>query len=60
MLTRDQTSSAAPQKTNLRKLAEIIHDTGRSAEILAALEVVLSAGLADKLRTDPQEGGADA
>ena len=60
MLTRDQTSSAAPQKTNLRKLAEIIHDTGRSAEILAALEVVLSTGLVNALHADLQEGSVNA
>lgn len=48
------------KQTNLRKLAEIIYDTGRSAEILAALEAVLSAGLADALRTDLQEGGEAA
>lgn len=52
-------TNATPQKSNLRKLAEYIYDTGRGHEIIAALDVVLSAGLADDLRAmrNKQEGG---
>ena len=45
------------EKTIIRKLAELICDTGNADRIMAALEIVLSAGLADTLRTmnDNQE-----
>lgn len=56
------TTSAAPQKSNIRKLAELIYSTGRGHEIIAALDTVLSAGLANDLRAMrvKQEGGKDA
>lgn len=56
------TTSSTSQKSNLRDLAEYIYDTGRGHEIIAALDVVLSAGLADDLRAMrvKQEGGKDA
>lgn len=52
-------TSAAPQKSNIRKLAEYIYSTGRSREIMAALEIVLSSGAGDTLRAmgQKQEGG---
>lgn len=56
------TTSTTRKKSNLRDLAEYIYDTGRGHEIIAALDVVLSAGLADDLRAmrAKQEGGKDA
>lgn len=56
------TTSAAPQKSNIRKLAELIYSTGRSKEIMAALEIVLAAGAGDTLRAigQKQEGGDKA
>ena len=53
------TTSAAPQKSNIRKLAEFIYATGRSKEIMAALEIVLSSDAGDTLRAmgQKQEGG---
>lgn len=56
------TTSTTRKKSNLRDLAEYIYDTGRGHEIIAALDVVLSASLADDLRAMrvKQEGGKDA
>ena len=56
------TISAAPKKSNIRKLAELIYDTGRGDQIIAALDVLLAAGLADNLRAmrAKQEGGEEA
>ena len=55
-------TSTACKKSNLRDLAECIYNTGRSKEILAALEIVLSSGAGDTLRAmgQMQEGGKDA
>ena len=55
-------TSAAPQKSNLRKLAEYIYDTGRGDQLLAALDVLLTAGLADNLPSmrRKKEGGEAA
>ena len=48
------------EKTNIRKLAEFIYNTGNADRIMAALEIALSAGLADDLRamnsSNQQEG----
>ena len=56
------TTSAAPQKSNIRKLAEYIYSTGRSKEIMAALEIVLSSGAGETLHAIGQkkEGGDKA
>lgn len=56
------TTTATPKKSNIRKLAELIYATGRSKEIMAALEIVLSSGAGDTLRAmgQKQEGGKDA
>ena len=43
------TTSTIRKKSNLRDLAEYIYDTGRGHEIIAALDVVFSAGLANDL-----------
>ena len=50
------------EKSNIRKLAELIYDTGNADRIMAALEIVLSAGAGDVLRTmgQKQEGGKEA
>lgn len=55
-------TSAAPQKSNIRKLAEFIYSTGNADRIMAALEIVLAAGAADNLKTigQKQEGGEKA
>lgn len=55
-------TSTNRKKTNLRDLAEYIYSTGRSKEIIAALEIVLSSGAGDTLRAmgQKQEGGKDA
>mgnify|MGYP003290154473 CR=1 FL=1 len=55
------TISATPKKSNIRKLAEFIYDTGRGDQILAALDVLLTAGLADDLRAmrAKQAGGEE-
>lgn len=55
-------TSTNRKKSNLRDLAEYIYSTGRSKEILAALEIVLSSGAGDTLRAmgQKQEGGKDA
>lgn len=51
--------STAPQKSNIRKLAELIVSTGRDKEIMAALEIILSSEAGDTLRAmgQKQEGG---
>lgn len=56
------TTSAAPQKSNIRKLAEFIYATGNADRIMAALEIVLAAGAGDTLRAmgQKQEGGEKA
>ena len=56
------TTSTNRKKSNLRDLAEYIYSTGRSREIMAALEIVLSSGAGDTLRAmgQKQEGGKDA
>lgn len=53
------TTSTTRKKSNLRDLAEYIYSTGRGHEIITALDVVLSAGLANDLRAmrAKQEGG---
>lgn len=53
------TTSTTRKKSNLRDLAEYLYDTGRGHEIITALDMVLSAGLADDVRTmrAKQEGG---
>lgn len=55
-------STTTHKKSNLRNLAEFIYDTGRGDQILAVLDVLLTAGLADDLRAmrAKQEGGKDA
>lgn len=55
----NSTTSAAPQKSNLRNLAEYIYATGRGDQIIAALDALLTAGLADDLKAmrTKQEGG---
>lgn len=45
------------EKTNIRKLAEIIYDTGHSKEILAVLDILFSAAL---VQPEKQEGGEQA
>lgn len=56
------TTSTNRKKSNLRDLTEYIYSTGRSREIMAALEIVLSSGAGDTLRAmgQKQEGGKDA
>lgn len=56
------TTSAAPQKSNIRKLAEFIYVTGNADRIMAALEIVLAAGAGDTLYAmgQKQEGGEGA
>lgn len=56
------TTSAAPQKSNIRKLAEFIYATGNADRIIAALEIVLAAGAGDTLCAmgQKQEGGEGA
>lgn len=53
------TTSTTRKKSNLRDLAEYIYDTGRGDQILAVLDVLLTAGLADNLQAmrAKQEGG---
>ncbi|MBE5798670.1 MAG: hypothetical protein E7321_01800 [Clostridiales bacterium] len=51
----------APQKSNIRKLAELIYNTGRGKEIIATLDIVIAAGMAGdhQAMKQKQEGGAD-
>ena len=46
--------STATSTPNIRKLAEFIYNTGRSKQIMSVLELALTAGLADDLRTIEQ------
>ena len=49
-------ANSAPQKSNIRKLAELIYNTGNADRIMAALKIVLAAGAGDTLRSMEQEG----
>ena len=42
--------------TNVRKLAELIYDTGDADRILATLEALAGAGVLDCLKPDAEEG----